>query len=925
MNNRKDFIQWLTKIKGLSSKEQKSLMWKMDSLNRAKKVFETSDVEIIKSYGDRSLNLYVEFLSQAKQDTVIVESEEILDNKTPFVEISILEEQINVLENDYEKKKASAKEIQKNTFDKLSDVISSFENIGLDKYNLHKKDAEHNFENSLYVFDIVNGRFSDINNDISNNEMESYVKYDTKFYPRRDNAFYYGKSIQRQIGCMNAFEKNPLQREPNILSKSIEAQLKNGNDSKNMCLVPDTLGDFKDSIKAELKGFGKALVQIPRSIAAIYSVIDFENIDNDCRFCVFDFDCGNPCRTDIRIQFDKDAGEYVVIRMGRWILPSKTFGTYSQLVRLYIENYCKKYGVKIPDNCITNMISTRDILKVWVNQKSIMVEIDDGFQELKYDKEIIEIVKNEIISKINVDDDVDKYFVIFNSNSTDDIFINLSVLENGCKNILSRIKNKKIIWKEYLPKLELEVIRDGKFDTLKLISDEHIQNITATSMDEEVDIKVDNGIFTFPAKRDKILCPLTREEFGNKARDKMAMFYNPKILPLSEATDVTISLKYRYGDPDSYRLIATPKDSSFKEIVSEWCDDADNKMGNDKVPEYVPQINTTKEANLLNIISLFMENLKKPWYFKKTGGKNGSAPFDTNHNWFMLTPLIYNLVPLQSMLAPHNVDELKDSDYTFFNGIFSILVDLYKAMNEYTEPDDCDFSNGMKADATKNILNIISMLGGILNLEGCVEQETLDFWAETILSSNELQYIIQLSTYISRDDDSYGVWKKIDELLSKASGETLRHAIRTIGSVCWRSSNWIYEFSKCPNNIIHSVIDTAVAVCKSEIPKIGYDYNPRKVRDMLEALLGITRLKTENNFVGQLLDCNNKKVKDIVEMLKDLDTAMSQAEHYLKYKFVSRLNMEVPYILRNVSSVVYPLIEILTDGNVVKLTGFTED
>lgn len=194
---------------------------------------------------------------------------------------------------------------------------------------------------------------------------------------------------------------------------------------------------------------------------------------------------------------------------------------------------------------------------------------------------------------------------------------------------------------------------------------------------------------------------------------------------------------------------------------------------------------------------------------------------------------------------------------------------------------------------------------------------------QNILDSNNPQYILQLSTYISRDDDEFCVWDKIDEMLPELKGEHLRHAIRTIGTVTWRNEDWIYQFGSTKRETIQSIIDTAIGVCFSELDKIGTDYNPRKVRDMLEALLGIARLKKQNATVMEFMNCNSKKIKEFVHSLKVMNNQMNVSR--LKFPFKSRIEMEVPENLRNVSSVVYPLIEILTDGNAVKLTGFTED
>ena len=78
------------------------------------------------------------------------------------------------------------------------------------------------------------------------------------------------------------------------------------------------------------------------------------------------------------------------------------------------------------------------------------------------------------------------------------------------------------------------------------------------------------------------------------------------------------------------------------------------------------------------------------------------------------------------------------------------------------------------------------------------------------------------------------------------------------------------------------------------------------------------------------LNLRDTRISDLsaleqLENLKELNEVMQANAAKFDYPFVGRLEMVVPDELHNVSSVIYPIIEILTDGNAVKLTGFMED
>lgn len=101
-------------------------------------------------------------------------------------------------------------------------------------------------------------------------------------------------------------------------------------------------------------------------------------------------------------------------------------------------------------------------------------------------------------------------------------------------------------------------------------------------------------------------------------------------------------------------------------------------------------------------------------------------------------------------------------------------------------------------------------------------------------------------------------------------------------------------------------------------------YNPRKIRDVLELLLCICRLKAED---PSILDCNEQRTKLLVKQLKKIDSDIRKMgeDGRLKYSFNSRLGITAPEAYSRVNPVIYALIETLSGGEQVSLIGFSDE
>ncbi len=860
-----------------------------------------------------------------------------------FNDYLVKDSEKTALDGDYIKKKRAYRRLKKMSFRLLSDVYDN----AFKASQVHPSQFEPNGEAdpATLVFDIVSSQVADLSNGAIN-DMVSYVSYYTeqkeKKFLRNSRAFYYSRNIPLQESTATAF----LKRNPSmdVIQRSIRDTIANKKKlavgSKIICLVPDNLGDFRDTIKSQIRSSNSNVIQIPRSIATVYSFAKQYELQQDTSFVCYDYNSTDLCRTEIRVHYNVETGQHEFTRMRRQIIRDGQHYDFNKVANSYLSAYADKYQVIIPQSAVRMLIETRDILKIVARGQSIPVQVNDELINIGYDRSIVDNIATAIMDEVSSDDFAADYCcALLDLNTSVNGFCGLGYLLDGCRKIQERINRHEDIWIEYLPELSLEVIRDGTFDNLKLIDKGMIQKISETTMEEEVVIPLKDGRFSLPIGNGKVFCPLVREEYGNKQRDKMAMFDDEQVGELTKvfgeevtAVQVDLTLTYHYGDPDSYKLTAAPCESPDVQIQSQWCDEEDQIMGNEKFPEYSsPVIKYRADINEVNqALQETIRRFSNSHNYTMTGGYNGNPPFDKFDHWLALKQVNSIRLSLPHIFSPANIATC--SEFTIANAeeflekAISIYYDCERGSldsgNAYF-PCNLDLQSINKIKA--GLLDTMSLMGGICVTSGYFQQRLIDDMVDCILGSNNLQFILALSTYISRDDDYYGVWGIIDELFETASGETLRHAIRSISAVCWRQPDWIYQLGRTPDHVLQSMIDTIIVVCKSELGKVSPGYNPRKVRDMLEAFLGISRLKETNSKVLELLNCNNKNIKSFVVFLKEFNETMRNAGSSLKYPFVSRLDMVVPDELHNVSNVLYPIIEILTDGNAIKLTGFTED
>ena len=156
------------------------------------------------------------------------------------------------------------------------------------------------------------------------------------------------------------------------------------------------------------------------------------------------------------------------------------------------------------------------------------------------------------------------------------------------------------------------------------------------------------------------------------------------------------------------------------------------------------------------------------------------------------------------------------------------------------------------------------------------------------------------------------------------------YGLRSISGVCFQTENWIFDFFHGPNGraevdlLVRSILNVLNGQEWLRRKNGSEKYNPRMLRDILELLLCICRLKSED---PTILDCNEAQTKALVKRLKEVDQMMRDLDEkkLLEYSFNSRLGIDSPDAYRRVNPVIYALIQTLTGGKTVSLMGFSED
>lgn len=785
------------------------------------------------------------------------------------------------------------------------------------------------------VYDIATNIFCDLNQKLKM-PMATFVEYPSEgdrkeLFLRNEKSFSYPFNPYNTLTPAHDLKK---ERTPyGIVEKSINTIIEEHNLSslvKSICLIPDTLSDFKDDIKKQLGHIKGKVVPIPRSIAAAYAFALKTN--KECDLTVYDLDLDGPCETTIGIVKNKQ-GEFEFIRKRRRIRDEMNNCSLSVVLKKYLNEYALKHRIDIPQNTCNILVDSRDILSPIWGMGNILIQTKNTYETLGFDLHTLQTALMPAFALIGKEKDT---CFLINIGINSEEFLSLDGLCDGCREIIKRIENGKTIWREYLPELSLEVIKNGRFERLWLIKKDKLPiDISENSMQEQVDIRIDGGTFFIPAGVEEVLLPLEREEFGNSKRDKMAKF-SGNVLPSSHKTEVRLKLSYSFGDPDSYKLTAVGVKEKAFVVSSIWCNSDEEKIKSEDIswPVYNKNdqigLDITEWAAVKGQFKGIEERLDNVIYFNFRLDEIDRNGFVESNFFQNLRPTRYkpNLIRKATEIDNYGKEYKRELDSFFSSDTFSALAN-YLISPETTELyKKVKYFASLKRNLDTSILTFMSILGVFYRIKSPAEKveikdALLERFDQERREHNRMEYLINASRCISDQKD-------IMNTIAVHIGENINPQIlRNISVVCWYNEKWIYNLykaspkaiSEIENCCANYIIDTA----KNEIAK-----KPLKVRDIMETALALCRLR---EYDKTIFNPNEERTKQIVNAVKHLDKIVYEYDlensSFDKPPFVSRIEFDETEKERDgleaMCDVCYLLLTQLIGNKRLNLMGFKED
>jgi Domain of unknown function (DUF2357) len=155
------------------------------------------------------------------------------------------------------------------------------------------------------------------------------------------------------------------------------------------------------------------------------------------------------------------------------------------------------------------------------------------------------------------------------TNFKNSFFVNSSQLVEGIKTFHHRLQQNLPTWSEYLPKLSLEVIKDGHYDELSLIKERAIEN-----MGSVIQFEVDEVLF-LKKGQPEYQFPLIKHVSGKNNQEYQAKIRHESF-PLKKDILVKLSISYQYGYNNSYELVLSPvhqDEAPFQKITADWIEE----------------------------------------------------------------------------------------------------------------------------------------------------------------------------------------------------------------------------------------------------------------------------------------------------------------------------------------------------------------
>lgn len=724
----------------------------------------------------------------------------------------------------------------------------------------------------------------------------------------------------------------------NIISRAIQRVLDRWKEcnrdgfadtkSKHICLIPDTLADFSDPVKRQLRQFKGEVVPIPRSIAAIYTYSRKANVSGRCH--VYDLDLPKPCDVEIEVQDGKDGPEFV--RLQRKPISKLNGCATRELMRCYLDKYGQEKGRAFDDDVKDALLSTREALMPMNGGGNIPILENEGrLCTLGYSDAAMRACREKFRAATDAHCGNGVMLTAVDGIADENRVMSLSDLAFGCSEIERRIREGMCIWKEYLPALSLEVIRGGRFDKLELVNGRKTKELTEKTMNDRILLDIadkEKGKFTIPKGVSVIDLPLTREEFGNTVRDKLARFAG-KELPLSEDTEVRLRLSYTFGEPDSYCLTAVGEDDPSLVLYSKWVDESEIEKEKKDMIDWSKFNKSEEFARTLvkpEMLHRYFESIKR----RVRDVKNHRFVVEARNDRGYQRSNIFETRTGGKIFSMNTIKQATETlNYDRMPDIRSIVDDFWRSdefldLVEYIiSPETSRLRQCASVKLVKvDIMNFVSQMGNFFNVDPAADDLLEKFEEET---ASNAEYAVSASRCISDRDDYMA---RLAGYIRKALQKGPQRTLRNISSVCWYNKEWVVNLAAADPGIVKELERAVIGYMTPSNAKKLSDAEkdlrekPRKVRDVMEAALALCSLRQDR---PDIFAPGTPDTKEMIETVKRIDEKLL-FDYETSSKFVSRVEFDNDDKgrLDNMNDTCFLLLTALSGSEKVTLLGFDE-
>lgn len=767
------------------------------------------------------------------------------------------------------------------------------------------------------ALDCLNGWYGSMEAPFQTYPMATYFSHGRTLYPCGKEGIYPG----RQYTCYHAFGAG----DAGILRRSIHDTVDGLEASGLLALVPDSIESFNGTTTGQLTYHGQRIFPVPRSVALAY-FIGFEQQEDV--FHVLDLDGPEVVATELMVERDAQSQTSVLIRKGRIRWAGKAIA-YPDLAAGYWNAYLQK-NPNLQDSASLRkkLIDNKEILRCWMTQSSIVVDTEDGYTQVGYDRDIMAQLERQVSAAVAQFASTHKKPVYTVSAIGGDHCMAPAALMEGSGKLWKKWQNHQLLWREYLPDLKLEVVRDGHFDKITLIGDQYrSQSVTVPDLNTFVTIPVTNGTITLPAGDNTVYyLPLKRERYASQERNKLAKFTLSG--PLKKDTTFQLRVEYRYGDESSYQLVAY---NDVETLKSQWCDEDDKKLAN-PVPSF--QAQESAKGVDQEVVGYAREGFVD--FMEKLTGRHhysdNAALHMSKGEWLFFKLNCRGDKPYYPRLRRY-FDQCQEAEWVrlYKSGV---LLGLRKVMEGILDQGNEEKSTAC-SDFAKNIGCTMGKL--FANDYGNIELASFaQTTAKTIIAHGEIVQLIPQTKWVSLDEDRYGIWDGMMNCLQTLNWKQFYHrnqVLQSMSAVCWKRESWVFDLYRHPlgkptvAKLCGGCLDYVKHLANMPEAQFIQRENPRRIRDILEFFLCFCRLR---RVMPDLLDCNAHEVKSAVKYLKRVDAMWRNAQetnpaHWSRKFSKSHLGFTPPNAYCQMHPTIYCLVETLSGGTAIQLIGFQDN